>query len=236
MLAAWPKLTSLNWIAIWIDLGRLAHEPVPHFNPTEWTLPTRLRALDLHVYDNQTRDLFAALVKASASTLRHLGLSFSWSSRSHDVEDSLPDAVAPVATNLTSFRRVIPGEAYGPCSLYATIIATFPNLTQLPLPLGRIRLPQLTPALSGRAPLVQLVLYDDDGGCEDDWDDLIAFLGAVRVERLKVGASFYFMVDDESYGEGTEGEQTREEAVDDAREEAGGLVGELGWLDWGEWR
>ncbi len=180
--------------------------------------------------------MFAALIKASATTLRHLGLSFSFPSQPDALDDTLPDAIAPVAPNLTSFRAAIPGEAYGPFSFYATIIATTPNVARLVLPLGRIRLPHLTTALSGRAPLAELVLYDDDGGWDDGWDDLIAFLGTVRVERLKVGASFYFAVDEQTWEEADMGEQTREEAMEDAREEVEGLVGEFEWLEWGEWR
>ena len=68
-------------------------------------------------------------------------------------------------------------------------MATLPNLTKLQVPIGRVRLPQLIPALAGHEPLSELMLHDDDGGCEDSWADTLAFLRADRVERLRLAAS-----------------------------------------------
>lgn len=236
MLAAWTKMTDLRLINIWVGSER--NKPTLSSPVVDWTLSTRLRSLELLVWNVATRDLFAALILSSRTTLRHLGLGYCYDVNSDEVQAGMLAAVDPVADAITSFRCFLPGEANGPYTFIAAVLGALTRLETLEIPLGGSYLGAIATAFVGQSRHFRSVaLYDRNGGSGDSWDELLDFLRAVKVDVLKLSASWYFLYDDENWEENNWGDETREEALDEAKADVMSMgVGEFGWLEFGEWR
>lgn len=187
-------MEHLHMINFWIEPGNLS--ALPDVPTQRWTMPTRLRSLELLVYIVQTADILGALIKASADTLTHLRLAYVYDNDHAQVQAAMPATVDPVKDRLISLRIEMPGNGGGDLPFVAEMIGPLTKIASVEIPLGVGILDTLAVRRQGRPPLERLTLYDRDAGAGEDWFDVLAFLSAVKVDRLRLSSSWFFWPDE----------------------------------------
>ncbi len=243
MLAAWPELTSLDLARVFIEFDP-TKQPALVSPPSEWVVPAGLVSLSMHVYSQGTRDLLARLVAASSTTLRHLNLDYACGTDHDTIEQTLPAAVAPVATTLTSFRFWVPGNGSAAWDFPAALLAALTHLESVETTLESVTLEALADVLRARSsPLKRLTLLErPEAGFirAEPWDALVAFLGAVKVERVAVAPGLWgelwpWLYPDEEAEEEPDMDELGPE-MNRLEGLVSGLVDGFEWLEGGEGR
>ena len=166
---------------------------------------------------------FAALIRASASTLRHLTLDY----RGVD-HDNLVAALKPVTSTLTSLRINEEDEYADDFDWYPPVLETLPMLRSIEIPAEAIADEAVGAALRKYKTLCRLRLYDYTGEGNASVDEVVKLVKDVEVGRLEVGQQWWRECAEIKMAqvEGDYCELVKEEMAD-SRKEVKGLVGDF---------